>query len=122
MFSKDFFIIFSVSAIKCGTCYIYGSLFKEIGIYFINDDIFVTMTAIIGMLLNSFLRFFMGKLIRFFGIKKVYIINVLILAIGNISMVNFGNIKKGFFFSLIINRIGQGILYSLNNFKHLLYF
>jgi Na+/melibiose symporter-like transporter len=56
---------------------------------------------------NSVFRYFMGDITKKIGIKNVYYLNVLILAIGNMIMINFGKEKNGFFISLIINRIGQ---------------
>ena len=103
LLSRNFFLIFFINLIKCRTCIVYGKLFKEIGIYFIDDDLFVTITAIVRMLMNSVLRFYMGAITEFLGIKYTYFFNLFILILANISMINIGTFKQGFFVSLIIN-------------------
>lgn len=111
LLSFEFGVVFVVSFVKCGTCFIYGSLFKEIGIYMVKDDLFVTISSTISMVFSILIRFGMGRLTDRLGIKSTYYLNLAVFLMANSCMTFFGRTKSGFLASLCINRTGQSNQY-----------
>ena len=115
LFSNNFNIVFLVSAARTCSNLLMGSLFKEIGLSLLNNDRFLTIIGIAGILINIFTRFSISHLHKFFGLKLMYFLNLLIEILSLLFLAFLGKNKIGFCVFFALNKISCGKLAFVSN-------
>lgn len=108
MLSLGFWCLYLVTISKSFTNFYYGEYFKEIGMYLIRDDMFITKMAMIGSVVNFLSRFSMGYLFKLFGLKCLYCLNVFLEMVESVVVIYFGTTRLGFALFLFIFRASEG--------------
>lgn len=108
LMSSQFLILYIVTLLKCSSNFFYSDYFKEFGMYFIKDDIYLGLMVMIGVVFNFLSRVSMGKIYNLFGLKMCYFLNI-ILEIFCALFLLFGATNKVFFgLFMMTNRVSSG--------------
>ena len=105
--SWTFIFLYFVTISKSFTNFYYAEYFKEIGMYLIKDDMFITHMAMVAGVVNFLSRMSMGYTFKIFGFKFLYCFNVVLEMLESLAVLYLGDTRVGFAAFLIFLR-GSG--------------
>jgi predicted MFS family arabinose efflux permease len=114
LFSKEFITVFLLTTSKTFTNFLYGENITEIGIALVKDTDFVTKITIFAGIFNFLIRYNMGNLYNFFGMKGLYLVNFLLEITQSLILYFFGTYKFGFIIFVIFWRSSSGCQFLFN--------
>lgn len=106
--SREFCFVYLVTVVISCTNFFFGEFFKEIGMYLVEDDLFVTRISMLGAVVNFVTRVLMGGLLKRFGLKCVYLLNLFLEAANCLVLIFIGASKPGFSVFMFVFRASSG--------------
>ena len=108
MLSSPFIIIYLITLIKTTSNFYFSAEIKTLGMFYVNDDYFLTNIISVGIFFSFFTRLAIGMIYNYMGMRLTYFINILFEMLCSVFLFFSGHSKTGFLIFVLCSRISSG--------------